>query len=342
VGADIVRKYFPPGELGPTTLLLANDDVDFLSKEGRAAIGALSETLRALPNVAEVRSVTEPLGRVPNTRKERAALTLLRRQTDPRYVGGKGHITRLELVFQSDPFALASHESVERVRDVAAEEAKSGLLAGSRIGQAGVTVQILDLKRIITADQRRMYVLVTGGVYLILLVLIRKPLVCFYLILTVILGYLASMGAAELLFRWLHTGSTPWVGLDWKVGFFLFVILVAIGEDYNIFLMSRVIEEEAKHGPIEGCHRAITSTGGIISSCGLIMAGTFCSMLTGRLTTLKEMGFALGLGVVLDTFIVRPVLVPAFLVLWHRSHPKEKLESPIHAPEAVAEGTPTA
>ena len=164
-----------------------------------------------------------------------------------------------------------------------------------------------------------MYVLVTLGVYAILVLLLRRPGICLYLIATVVLGYLASLGMTDLVFHALHRGPEPWGGLDWKVGFFLFVILVAVGEDYNIFLMARVIEEERKYGVTEGTRRAVAHTGGIISSCGLIMAGTFGSMLTGSLTSLRELGFALGIGVLLDTFLVRPILVPAFLVLVDRA-----------------------
>jgi RND superfamily putative drug exporter len=175
-----------------------------------------------------------------------------------------------------------------------------------------------DLKRVTANDEQRMYVLVTLGVYIILVVLLRRPGISLYLIATVVLGYLASLGLTDLVFHALHRGPSPWSGLDWTVGFFLFVILVAVGEDYNILLMARVIEEERKHGTVEGTRRAVAHTGGIISSCGLIMAGTFGSMLTGSLTSLRELGFALGLGILLDTFLVRPILVPAFVVLIDR------------------------
>ena len=169
-----------------------------------------------------------------------------------------------------------------------------------------------------------MYFLISLGVYAILVLLLRRPGIGLYLVATVVLGYLASLGLTDLVFHALHRGPEPWGGLDWTVGFFLFVILVAVGEDYNIFLMARVVEEEQKYGVTEGTRRAVAHTGGIISSCGLIMAGTFGAMLTGKLASLRELGFALGIGVLLDTFLVRPILVPAFLVLVDRARARRR------------------
>jgi RND superfamily putative drug exporter len=345
VGAKIIQKYFPVGEIGPTSVLIEHPGIDFSDEKGREVMAAVTAQIAAVPGVAEVRSISQPLGKPPAEPAKnfwnvlgqqawaRSAVRSAKRLVDGRYVSlyaedkaDLNHITRVDVVFKADPFSDQSLHAVEEVLGVVKSATATGqpLEGASRFGLTGPTASVGDLRKVTTLDEHRMYLLVTVGVYLILVVLLRRPFVCLYLIATVVLGYLASLGVTELVFQWLHKGPDPWVGLDWKVGFFLFVILVAVGEDYNIFLMSRVIEEERKHGVTEGTRLAVAHTGGIISSCGLIMAGTFGSMLTGSLTALRELGFALGLGVLLDTFLVRPILVPAFVILADRYRPSRR------------------
>jgi RND superfamily putative drug exporter len=331
IGASVIRRYFAVGELSPTVALVDNPKIDFRSPAGRDAVQETSRRLLAIPVVAEVRSLSQPLGKPPvsdaeKTFLQRLADQAMRAAADSRYVSTNplnksdlNHITRFDIVFRSDPFSQTSLESLEDVRQVLTAASRRGepLHGSAEIGLAGSTSAVNDLKNVTTSDQRRMYVLVTLGVYAILVALLRRPGICLYLILTVVLGYLASLGVTELVLT---------------VGFFLFVILVAVGEDYNILLMARVIEEEKRHGITEGTRLAVAHTGGIISSCGLIMAGTFGSMLTGTLTSLRELGFALGLGILLDTFLVRPILVPAFVVVMDRFRAARRAE---HARETA-------
>jgi RND superfamily putative drug exporter len=159
----------------------------------------------------------------------------------------------------------------------------------------------------------RIEFLVLASVFVILVVLLRQPGICLYLLLSVLLSFYTTMGLTLAAFWAVNPHS--FTGLDWKVGIFLFTILIAVGADYNIFLMTRVHEEQRKHGPVRGIIEALVKTGPIISSCGVIMAGTFGSLMAGSLSEMKQLGFALATGVLLDTFLVRPILVPAFLVL---------------------------
>src|SRR5208282_4026750 len=114
------------------------------------------------------------------------------------------------------PFAHSSLESLEDVRQVLTTATHPGepLHGSAEIGLAGSTSAVNDLKNVTTSDQQRMYILVTLGVYAILVALLRRPGICLYLILTVVLGYLASLGVTELVFRSLHHGTEPWGGLD--------------------------------------------------------------------------------------------------------------------------------
>ena len=182
------------------------------------------------------------------------------------------------------------------------------------------------------SDNRQIKIAVILAVFVVLLLVIRKFGLCLYLIITVLISYYATLGLTLMFFQ--RAYGSDFVGLDWKLPLFLFVILVAVGQDYNVYLVTRIVEEQRRLGWLAALRRAVTRTGGIITACGLVMAATLFSMTSsawlpplfellgfenassGRsLRGIIELGFALGLGVLIDTFYVRTILVPSFVAL---------------------------
>jgi RND superfamily putative drug exporter len=231
------------------------------------------------------------------------------------YVGGRGHVTRLDVVMRDDPLPQAGLHRVGAVERALRDDLPAPL-RDARTYLLGSAAGMRDLEAVTTRDRKRVNVLAAAGVFVVLLVLLRRGWLSDYLILTVVLGYLTTFGLTLVALRLAQGSWSP--GPDWKVPFFLFTILVAVGEDYNIFLVTRVREEERRSGPVAGVAEALRKTGGVITSCGLIMAGTFASLLAGSLAEVAQMGFALAVGVLLDTLVIRPLLVPAFLLLRRR------------------------
>src|SRR5262249_19837866 len=150
---------------------------------------------------------------------------------------------------------------------------------------------VRDLSGVMQRDRRRIEVLVLIGVLVILFVLLRRIVGTLYLLLSVLFSYAATLGVSFVVFGLLDPEGVN--GIDWKVAIFLFTILIAGGEDYNISLMTRIDEEEHRHGPLRGVTVALDRTGPIISSCGIIMAGTFASLSAGSLTEMQQLGLAL-------------------------------------------------
>ncbi|WP_405641941.1 MMPL family transporter [Streptomyces sp. NBC_00019] len=198
----------------------------------------------------------------------------------------------------------AAKQTVERVRDAVHEVPD----ADAQVG--GGTASLLDMDEATTHDNMLIIPLVLIVVMLILCALLRALIAPLLLIGTVILSFAAALGISALAFRYLfdYAGETT----DFPL--FVFVFLVALGIDYNIFLTTRIREEAARQGTRPGVVMGLAATGAVITSAGLVLAGTFAALGTLPMVAFAEIGFAVALGVLLDTFIVRSVLVPALFL----------------------------
>jgi putative drug exporter of the RND superfamily len=333
VGTELLKRHFAAGEMAPITILAENAGSNFASRQSGKHIANLTKVLFNIRGVESVRSLSEPLGDKPGTTLSPKWAVLRHPRTKAYFLAQSedkaGQVTRFDVISHYDAFSLQAADLLDRIDDKLQEiaEDESSEWYGTTFLYSGTTAGVRDLKAVTLSDQALIQRLVVIAVLGVLIVILKRPLVCAYLIVTVLFSYLVTMGATELFFS---TFYRPFSGLDWKVPLFLFVILTAVGEDYNIYLMTRVLEEQRRHGLVEGLRIAVVRTGGIITSCGVIMAGTFISMTFGSLRAILELGFALSLGVLLDTLVVRPILVPSFLAQlyqWKLS-PQAALESP--------------
>jgi RND superfamily putative drug exporter len=336
-GTKLVRRYFSAGETGPVTVLAYSKSGGlYATQETREKLRRLSDDLyrfeyrdaegTTVRPVTSVCSLSEPLGEPPRRFGFRDAVRKVVLRSHPltkkfylaQSPGYRGKVTRLDVVLRYDPFSAESIRVLDRLQAHLHDLARSpdSGWAGADFYYLGTTASIRDLKSVTSRDMTRIQRLVPITVLAVLIVILRRPVVCVYLVLSVLLGYFVSIGTTQLFFAWLYGPSFQ--GLDWKVPIFLFVILIAIGEDYNIYLVTRVVEEQKRLGAAEGLRTALVKTGGIITSCGIIMAGTFASMSTGTLRAVLELGVALPFGVLLDTCVIRPILVPAFLAIWDK------------------------
>ena len=325
-GAQVLERHFPAGITGPVQVLLQNSRIDFGAEEGISVVHDLVDRLMKRHvelKIADIRSVADPLGTSIKADSEPAGLSRavekkaeLRRSVE-HYVSSPsalaGHATEMDIVLTTNPFAMESIVALDRLTAAVYRELPQEQTANTAISFVGPTAGVRDVNIISHSDQQRIYVLVVACVLAILVVLLRTICVSIYLIVTVLFSYIATLGATWLLFYGLNPSG--FIGLDWTVPLFLFVVLIAIGEDYNIFLMTRIREEQKENGPKQGIVIALGRTGGIITSCGFIMAGTFASLCANSLVRMQQLGFALAFGVLLDTFIIRPILVPAFLMI---------------------------
>jgi uncharacterized membrane protein YdfJ with MMPL/SSD domain len=333
-GFDVLRRHNPPGTIDPTNLYIQLDRPVY---ERLTAIDQAVSSAASVPGVAAVRGLTRPDGKPPALSpaqleayaaelpndvlsgqspappglpvRERLALGLL--AAGRQFVSTDESVTKLTVVFGDDPYGVAAIQRIEQLQHVV----QNSLFASGVKGEVLIGGQTAALADTMAASQRDtaiVIVAVLAVVGLVLAVLLRSLVAPIFLLAVLTLNFLAVIGAAALVGRWAGTE-----GINYAIPLYTFVFLVSLGADYTIFLMSRVREEVRLLGTRPGVAIAVGRTGGVISSAGLILAGTFSVLAGLPLTVLFQLGACVAAGVLLDTFLVRPFIVPG-LVIWLR------------------------
>ncbi len=241
---------------------------------------------------------------VTDEQRARAVVAALRRSDEVSEIGltqrGAGAV-RIEAMLKHGPY---SEQAVKAVPSIRAEVHRAAPGAALVAGPSAVEA---DSRHFAAKDNRLIMPVALVVVLLILIVLLRALVAPLVLMLTVVASYFAVLGMSFVAFR--HLFGFP--GTDEYLPLFVFIFLVALGVDYNIFLMARVREEAVVRGAREGMRRGLIVTGGVITSAGLVLAGTFFVMASMPITMLTEIGVAIALGVLFDALVVRTLLVPA-------------------------------
>ena len=275
-GFKLIEEAFPPGVSAPMTMLVQSDG----GPVGQADVETAASAAAGVDGVASA----TPTGV---------------KSTD-------GTIAAVSVVLEGDPYTKSSLGIVPEIRD-----AVSDSVEGATVLVGGGSAIQYDFDQATESDLKLIVPLALLVIAIILAVLLRALIAPLVLIASVILSFLCTLGISILFIRYVVGDA----GFDASIPTFAFIFLVALGSDYTIFLMARVREEARVHGTREGMLRAISATGPVITSAGVILAGTFSVLMTLPVTFTFDLGFMVALGILLDTFIVRTIMVPAAVEL---------------------------
>ncbi|HET9737892.1 MAG TPA: MMPL family transporter [Solirubrobacteraceae bacterium] len=299
-GYDTLKASFPEGALGPSTVIIDRRDGPIQD----ADIAAAQDALRDVPDIG---TLTEPFAQSED-----------------------GRAAAFNVAFPDDPYSNAALDRTDEMRDALAP---LGPELEGYVG--GVSAIMGDYRDGAQRDAQLVVPLVLLVIFLTLIALLRALVAPLYLIGSVILSFFGIFGVCLVFFTTVLDES----GFDPSLAIFGFIFLVALGVDYNIFLMDRVREEAERIGTRRGALRALVTTGPVITSAGIILAGTFAVLAMLPITILVELGTVVAFGVLVDTFVVRSILVPAIItVVGDRSWwPSRLARSAGPAAEATAE-----
>lgn len=225
------------------------------------------------------------------------------------FISPDGHYVRYLIQSKLNPFSPEAMDQVDAIVNTARQAQPNTLLEGAQISINGYSVTLRDIRQYYNQDFRFIVICTILVVLLILIGLLRALVAPLYLMFSVVVSYLSALGIGILTFQILLHQE-----IHWSVPGLTFIILVAVGADYNLLLISR-IRDESPYGIRSGVIRTVTQTGGVITSAGLIFAASMLGLLFASLTTIVQIGFIIGVGILLDTFLVRTITVPAIAVV---------------------------
>jgi uncharacterized membrane protein YdfJ with MMPL/SSD domain len=251
-------------------------------------------------------------------------------------VSADREVAEIEVVLAENPYGLEAMDLIPEMREAARQAAVGAGLPDDAVLIGGETASNYDTKVANDRDTLVVLPIILVAIGIVLGLLLRSIIAPLYLLATTVVSYFATLGLSTFVFQTLLGHE----GVGSSVPFYLFVFLVALGIDYNIYLMARVREEAREFGLHDGTVRALGRTGGVITSAGIILAGTFAALMTLPLQDLFQLGFAVAIGVLIDTFIVRSLTVPAIVLLlgkwnWWPSR-GEQVTEPSAATETAA------
>jgi RND superfamily putative drug exporter len=230
------------------------------------------------------------------------------------FVSPDGHAVRYLMQTNLNPFSTAAMDQVDAITAAAQGAQPNTTLADAKVSMVGLPVFVKETRGYYGHDLGFIIVMTICVVLLILIALLRAVVAPLYLIGSVIISYMSALGIGVIVFQFILREE-----MHWSVPGLTFVILVAVGADYNMLLISR-LRDESRLGIRSGVIRTVGSTGGVITAAGLIMAASMLGLVFASLSNVVQSGFVLGAGLLLDTFLLRTVTVPAIAALVGRAN----------------------
>ena len=223
-------------------------------------------------------------------------------------------IARIYLIPSVDPYSNEANNAVPRIREAVTTAVNDAGMQNVQTYVGGDTALYADMLTTSNNDLTIVIVVTSVGIMVVIFFLLRSLLASIYMVLTVLLNFGATLGITA----WIFQDLLHYNNLINMLPVFLFVILAAVGADYNIFLVSRIREECETKSIKEAVSNAVGHTGNVITSCGIILAGTFATLTSSSFPMVMEIGAAIAIGVIIDTYLVRALLVPSIATLCGR------------------------